>query len=679
MIGERKALTFLATSHVRWTLGWALLDAGIMLATYVVLLLVLAAAVPIDYSFFPGFIIFVISVMLVMNYVFGVYRRIWSRTSGHEVGVLLKAGSMATLVSLGAGALVSNTQSLPLGVIILVNGLSVVGFVLVRYRGRLLSGFVWRWRAIWYHEFPVRATPVLIVGAGQLGQNTAWRLKYGGPADVKYCVVGFVDDDCVKHGMYVEGCRVLGDCKAIPRLVKQHQIELIVIALQTHSGSRFREILSCCERTDARIQVMQDIFEVLNRKQGVPFLRDVEPEDFLDRKPVGHHPSVNLGPVRHKVILVTGAAGSIGSELSRQLLDLEPVRLLLIDNNESDLHDLAVCIGDRYPAVANCVVPILSDVTDYEEMKQIFEEHKPEVVFHSAAYKHVPMLEHYPNKAAAINVNGTRCVAELSRTYAVERFVLISSDKAVCPANIMGATKRICELLMLAMSQLHTDTLFTAVRFGNVLGSRGSVMPIFNRQIDAGGPVTITDKNMRRYFMTIAEAANLVIHAACLTNGGDLFMLNMGNEIRIVDLAERMIRMRGLRPYEDVTIEFVGIRPGEKLYEILHAGTELPHATCHPEIFQLVDNDLKLEPREFLYQIGKLQRLQHYRDDRLRLPLMALAHLEEVQVETDSIPESIAEHTSSWLQRPAPNDDGKSQPWVRKTRNNRSHRGRSLI
>jgi FlaA1/EpsC-like NDP-sugar epimerase len=528
--------------------------------------------------------------------------------------------------------------------------LSLVGFVTVRYRGRLLSGLSWRWRAVWYHDFPVVPTRVLITGAGEAGQVTAWRLKHGSPPDVKYCVVGFVDEDPDKHGMYVEGCQVLGDYRAIPQLVEQHRVDLIVIAEQPVSGSEFRQILSYCESTDARIKVMPNIFDLLSRKMAVPFLRDIQAEDFLGRSAIGRHPSVDLGPVTHKAILVTGAAGSIGSELSRQLLTYEPIKLILLDNNESALHDLVCNLGCQAPPGSDWLVPVLADITSRVEMNRVFAQYKPQVVFHSAAYKHVPMLEYYPYKALQVNVNGTRWTAELAQYHGVERFVLISTDKAVCPANVMGATKRICELIMATLSrQGGGHTLFTSVRFGNVLGSRGSVVPTFNRQIDGGGPVTVTDKNMRRYFMTIPEAANLVIHAACLTKGGDLFMLNMGDEVRIVDLAERMIRMRGLRPYTDIGIEFTGTRPGEKLYEELHANSEIPQSTCHPDIFQLIDGTLKLEPTAFWAQLADLQNFQFWDDDRLRPRIIALAHLDQSRPDVDKIPQASSVHVPSWM------------------------------
>jgi len=300
-----------------------------------------------------------------------------------------------------------------------------------------------------------------------------------------------------------------------------------------------------------------------------------------------------------KVVLVTGAAGSIGSELSRQMTTYEPVKLLLLDNNESGLHDLYTELKAQYPTMN--LVPVLADITQRETLEQIFKLHRPQIVFHAAAYKHVPMLQLFPYESVRVNIGGTRNLAELARDYEVERFVLISTDKAVEPSCVMGASKRSAELLMRALHEQNGHkTLFTAVRFGNVLGSRGSVAPTFNRQIDMGGPVTVTHPEMMRYFMTIAEAVNLVIHAAAMTTGGELFMLRMGEEVRIVELAERMIRMRGLRPNDDIEIRFSGMRPGEKLNEKLRRDDELEIPTVHPHIVRLENHALAFDAARFL-------------------------------------------------------------------------------
>ncbi|MCD4684685.1 MAG: polysaccharide biosynthesis protein [Anaerolineae bacterium] len=541
---------------------------------------------------------------VVMLYVYGGYNRIWSRTSGHEVQVIV----FAILSSLGVQWVLDLSiapRPVPLSVVLIGNLIAMMGSVAVRYRSRLFSGLQWRWQAIWHLEFPDSPIRVLVVGAGDAGQTTAWRMKHRAPEGSAYRMIGFVDDDIAKQGMYIEGCQVIGLCADIPRLAEQHQIDLIVVSIHNITGPHFREIVELCEQTAAQIKIVPDVFALFTGKQIAPLLRDIQAEDLLGRQTVGWQEGVNVTPISNKVVLVTGAAGSIGSELCRQILHYAPVKLVLVDNNESGLHDLVMELSTTEKR--DVLQPVLADITNRATLKQVFEKYKPQVVFHSAAYKHVPMLEHYPDEAVRVNIGGTQQVAGLARDYKAERFVLISTDKAVNPSSVMGASKRVCELLMHAIAnQKETRTLFTSVRFGNVLGSRGSVVPTFTRQIEAGGPVTVTHRSMTRYFMTIPEAVNLVIHAACLTKGDDLFMLQMGEVVRILDLVERMIRLRGLRPYIDISIKFTGMRPGEKLHEELHTATEDTVPTAHPFIVELNSRRNGLQPVSFSDRIHQL-------------------------------------------------------------------------
>ena len=595
-------------SHLRRIAVWALLDALVVLGAYTAAFFARAIVTPLDYLQSFGFILFAVVVTLLLMYAFGVYHRIWSRTSGHEVTIIVNAVAASTVVTAAVEMVVAPSRPLPLSVIIVGNVLALTGFVAARYRSRLGSGLLWRWKVIWQEELPPSVVRVLIVGAGESGQTFVWRLKHrwSGAGDRVYQVVGFVDDDPEKRGLYIEGCRVLGTRADIPQLAEKYRVDLIILAIHNISGPDFREILAYCESTKARIQVVPDTFALMNATQGVPLLRNVQPEDILGRSPIGRHEAVDFSPVTGRVVLVTGAAGSIGSELSRQMLSYNPTTLILLDNNESGLHDLITELSNRLPETTT-LVPVLADITHREALAWVFAYHKPQLIFHAAAYKHVPMLELYPYEAIRVNIGGTWKVAQLAREHGAERFVLISTDKAVDPASVMGATKRVCELLMHALAQQPGgQTLFTSVRFGNVLGSRGSVVPTFERQIDAGGPVTVTHKDMTRYFMTISEAVNLVIHAACLTKGDDLFMLKMGEVVRILDLAERMIRMRGLRPYQDISIRFTGIRPGEKLHEELQHGTETLVPTVHPNIVQLVNQEQRFNASAFLEYVNML-------------------------------------------------------------------------
>lgn len=579
----------------------ALIDTLIVFAAYTITLSVQSIRnlpVILDSIYFVGL---VAPILIITNYLFGVYQRIWERTSGHGITVIVNAVGAATLLLLPV-VIFREREPFSVADVLVGNLLTLVGFVGVRYRSRLVSGFTWRWRVVWKREFPKHKTRVLIIGAGESGQVLAWRLKHRF-ADHDYNVVGFIDDDPEKLNMFVEGCRVIGTRNDIVRIAEEFKVDLIVVAIHNITGADFREILTTCETTNALIKVVPDLLAMVNAKRTTALLRDVQVEDLLGRTPITRYEAVDLAPVTSKTILVTGAAGSIGSELSRQIMNYQPDKVVLLDNNESGLHDLVVEIQSQHPTIK--LVPALVDITVKEAVRYIFEQHHPQMVFHAAAYKHVPMLEYYPGEALRVNIGGTRNLAEFAREYQVERFVLISTDKAVNPSSIMGATKRVCELMLHAISQHPScNTLFASVRFGNVLGSRGSVVPTFNRQIDIGGPVTVTHQEMTRYFMSIPEAVNLIIHAACMTKGSDIFILQMGEVVRIVELAERMIRLRGLRPYKDIEVKFTGIRPGEKMHEELYHGVETPIETIHPSILQLRSSGENFDAQSFWTQLG---------------------------------------------------------------------------
>lgn len=563
---------------------WVILDLAVLILSYTTAYSTRSLTASLDYREDFAFIAAASITTIVFLYLFGVYNRIWSQTSGHGVSVII-GPVMFTLIVLFAAEIVITPRPLPLSVVLVGNILSAGGLVTVRYRSRVINGIAWRWRVIWYSDLRALKERVLIVGAGESGQTLAWRLKHR-LLEGNYQVIGFIDDDPEKQGMYVESTPVLGTRTEIAAIVELKKIDLIIMAVHNIGGKDFRAIISYCEQTNARIKVVPDMLGLLNAKDSGALLRDVQPEDLIGRSIITRHEAVDLSPVTGKVVLVTGAAGSIGSELSRQLASYNPEKLILLDNNESALHDLALEFQTFHPQAT--VVPALVDVTVLDTLQQLFEVHHPQVVFHAAAYKHVPLLESHPTEAIRVNIIGTRQVAELAQEHRAERFVLISTDKAVNPSSVMGASKRLCELAIHAMCQDDDcSTLFTVVRFGNVLGSRSSVVPIFNHQIDGGGPVTVTDPEMTRYFMSISEAVNLVIHAACLTEGDDIFVLQMGEVVRILDIAERMIRLRGLRPYEDIDIQFIGVRPGEKMREQLYNAEEKPVDTIHPHIIKL--------------------------------------------------------------------------------------------
>lgn len=525
----------------------------------------------------------VVLVFLLSNLVFGLYRYAWRYTSANEVMTISLAGANSTLLLLLFGLTQQNNRVLPLSVVILGGMLATGAFIMMRYRERLITGALGRVQHL--IGSPDRRR-VLIVGAGEAGNIVARQL---GAANGAYEIVGFVDDDPKKLFLRLHSANVLGDRRAIPALVAERGVTLIVIAIHKIAGPSLTELLSLCLDTPAQVKMLPNFLgmHAESGQRALP-LRDISPEDLLGREVCEVDADACREIIAGKVVLVTGAAGSIGSELCRQLLALEPYTLVMLDNNETGVHDLYTALPVAQQARA---CQMVADVTNLARMEQIFAHFTPDIVFHVAAYKHVPMMEYYPDEAVRVNVMGTANVAALARRYQAERFVFISTDKAVNPSSIMGATKRVGELLMMANAERTREddygTLFTGVRFGNVLGSRGSVVPTFVRQIDGGGPVTITDPAMTRFFISIAEAVSLVIEAATMTRGGDIFMLDMGEPIRIEELAHKLIRLRGLRPEHDIPIVYSGVRPGEKLHEELIAADELREATVHPKLFRI--------------------------------------------------------------------------------------------
>jgi len=596
-------MTMILSKRHQQTLWWICIDLLVVFTAYSIAFAARAVSTPLDYLRSVGTIIICAVFTVAMMQVFGIYQRIWSRTSGHGVTVIVKAVAVTTIVVVALNIIIV-PRPLPLSIVLLGNLLSLAGFTALRYQSRLISGFNWRWKAIWDHKFPQQRTRVLIIGAGESGQTLTWRLKHRSPENT-YEVVGFIDDDPEKQKMFVEGCPVLGTRNDIVRITREQRIDLIIVAIHTIKGQAFRDILAACESTPAMIKVVPDLFAMVNAREHTSPLRDVRAEDLIGRSALSRCDEVSLAPVTQKVVCITGASGSIGSELTRQMMLYQPRKVILLDNNESGLHDLYVYLSTAYPEIELAVV--LADITIPNTIESMFATHRPQIVFHAAAYKHVPMLENHPHEALRVNIGGTRCVAQLAQKYNVERFILVSTDKAVNPVSVMGASKRVCENLLHALSnQTNNTTLFAAVRFGNVLGSRGSVVPTFYQQIDSGGPVTVTHPDMTRYFMSISEAVNLIIHAACMTTGNDIFMLKMGEVVRITELAERMIRMRGLRPYQDIQIKFTGIRPGEKMHEELFNNEEESLPTIHPHIIRIQSEMMDFNTDDFLDRLAEV-------------------------------------------------------------------------
>lgn len=422
--------------------------------------------------------------------------------------------------------------------------------------------------------------PVLLAGAGRAGVLAAREIAGRGDLDIE--VKGFVDDDPEKLGSVVNDVKVLGRTDEIPRLVRELGIDHVVITIAKGSRADILRIVEICDRVPVKARIIPGLYEILGGRVSTSAIRDVEIEDLLGREAVQLDTQALQGFLGGKTVMVTGAGGSIGSELVRQAARYEPARLLLVERAEPFLFEIEQDMKRHFPGVE--VVPLIADVGDEDRMRQLFARHRPEVVLHAAAHKHVPMMEGNPGEAVKNNVLGTRTLGQVAAEAEVETFVLISTDKAVNPSSVMGASKRVAELVVQGLDEKH-ETKFVAVRFGNVLGSTGSVIPIFREQIRRGGPVTVTHPRMTRYFMTIPEAAQLVLQAGAIGEGGEIFILDMGQPVRIIDVARDMIRLSGLRPDEDIEILITGLRPGEKLFEELGTTEDKVEKTRHPKIF----------------------------------------------------------------------------------------------
>lgn len=431
---------------------------------------------------------------------------------------------------------------------------------------------------------------VLVVGAGGAGALVANEYKKN--PQYKKKVVAFVDDSWVKKGIYVSGIKVLGDRYDIPTVVEEQRIDEIIIAISELNEVELKKILDECKKTTAQVKIMPGVSEVIDGKFSVKKIRDVDVEDLLGREPIKLDFSGISSYIENKVIMVTGGGGSIGSELCRQIARFNPKELIIFDIYENNAYDLQNELLRKYENLN--LKTLIGSVRDRKRLNSIFKEYRPQVVFHAAAHKHVPLMEDSPGEAIKNNVLGTLNTAELASEYGVERFVLISTDKAVNPTNVMGATKRMCEMVIQSIDK-ESDTEFVAVRFGNVLGSNGSVVPLFKKQIADGGPVTLTHKDITRYFMTIPEASQLVLQAGAYAKGGEIFVLDMGQPVKIYDLAENLIRLSGYIPNEEIEIKVTGLRPGEKLYEELLMDEEGLSETPHKKIFIGRPGEFKLE------------------------------------------------------------------------------------
>ena len=450
---------------------------------------------------------------------------------------------------------------------------------------------------------------LLIVGAGDAGAMLARELEQNDAATIS--IVGFVDDDEKKQKGRLAGFPILGTTRDIPAVVRKHKIDTIVIAIPSADGDAVRRIDRQCRKTGANVRIMPGIYEMISGDAGMGELREIRLEDLLRRDPIQLDFDQITGYIAGKTVLITGAGGSIGSELSRQISRVGAKEIILLGRGENSIYEIHQELRRKFPDQTYHTV--IANITDRERMERIFKRFQPQVVFHAAAHKHVALMEIQPDEAVRNNVFGTKNVAELADENQAEIFVLISTDKAVNPTSVMGATKRTAELVLQEINQ-HSKTKFVTVRFGNVLGSRGSVVPLFEKQIAAGGPVTVTHKEMTRFFMTIPEAVQLVLQAGSQAEGGEVFLFDMGKPVKINDMAEDLIRLHGLIPGRDIKIVYTGLRPGEKLYEELLTSEEGTTSTKHKKIFKA-----RIQPLDEADLKQSLQTLQKTTDRQILL------------------------------------------------------------
>ena len=513
-------------------------------------------------------------------YAFGLFQGWWRYVSIRDILPVTAGCMLGSLIFYGAGFALWPPNHIPRSIYILDLGntlLLVLGFRYMIRAGREAMG---RHR----RDFTRR---VLIVGAGAAGQMIAREISENGSLGMEQ--VGFIDDDPAKIGARIQGAKVLGGHERIGDLCEKYQVDEIVIAIPSATPSAIRHIVEHCREVSATFRILPGVGDLIDGKVSVRALRNVDLEDLLGRDPVELDADLLHRHVTGRTVMVTGAAGSIGSELCRQLARLSPAKLLLFEVAESPLFNFEMELRQKFPTLD--LITLIGDVRDRSRVEEVLREHRPAVIYHAAAYKHVPMMEMHPVEAVKTNVLGTRIVAEAAARHGVERFVLVSTDKAVRPTNVMGATKRVAELVIHNMNGEGKSTVFVAVRFGNVLGSIGSVIPIFRRQLETTGRLTVTHPEASRYFMLIPEAAGLILQAGAMGEGGEVFVLDMGEPLKILDLAKNIIRLSGKELGVDAEIDFTGLRPGEKLHEELIVEGEDALRTSHPKVMKLIGSE----------------------------------------------------------------------------------------
>ncbi|MCL2060833.1 MAG: polysaccharide biosynthesis protein, partial [Oscillospiraceae bacterium] len=526
---------------------------------------------------------------------FKLYGSIWLFAGSAELLNILCACALS-----GALAIIGFTVlrwDMPRSFYVLYFGFLLAGATGIRVYYRLRRHLLRR-----FHLWASRAKRIMLVGAGEAGNLILKEIMDNDTIDGN--VVCCVDDDPGKKGKYLCGVKIIGGKYLIPEAARKNRIDEIVVAIPSASPMEVSDILEICKNTGCKTKILPGIYKLMSSEAKVSQLRDVQIEDLLGRDPI----TVNTREIAEynsgKVILVTGGGGSIGSELCRQIAHSRPKRLIIVDIYENNAYDIQQELLHEHPDL--CLEVLIASIRDVSRMREIFDTYRPDIVYHAAAHKHVPLMEHSPNEAIKNNVFGTLNVVRAAGEYGVSRFVMISSDKAVNPTNIMGASKRICEMIVQMMNGVYR-TEYVVVRFGNVLGSNGSVIPHFIKQIASGGPVTVTHKDIIRYFMTIREAVSLVLQAGVYAQGGEIFILDMGDPVRIDDLARNLIKLYGFVPDVDIDVVYTGLRPGEKLFEEILLTAEGLRMTDNKLIY--VANPLEFDGVVFYNELEELRRL----------------------------------------------------------------------
>lgn len=537
-------------------------------------------------------------ITLVVFTIAKMYRSVWRHASTSELVNIILGCAVASLIQVTCAYYLGLT--LPRSSYFIYYFAMVIGTSCVRFSYLIIKLLAERWTDLTADG--KKRINVMLIGAGAAGSSILKEAEESRYLNLK--VKCIIDDNPAKQGKYLRGVQIVGTREDIPDKVEEYNIQEIIVAIPSLGNVKMKEILDICKETGCKIRIVPGIYQFINGDVSVSKLREVQIEDLLGREPIQVNLDEIMGYVQNKIVLVTGGGGSIGSELCRQIAAHQPRQLIILDIYENNAYEIQQELIRKYPEL-NLEV-LIGSVRNTHRMNNIFEKYHPQIVYHAAAHKHVPLMEDSPNEAIKNNVFGTFKTAEAADRYGAERFVLISTDKAVNPTNIMGASKRMCEMVV-QMFARHSKTNFVAVRFGNVLGSNGSVIPLFKKQIAEGGPVTVTHPDIIRYFMTIPEAVSLVLQAGAYAKGGEIFVLDMGKPVKILDLATNLIKLSGYKVGDDIKIEFTGLRPGEKLYEELLMSEEGLQDTANKLIH--IGHPIQFDEEEFRRQLEILDKL----------------------------------------------------------------------